>query len=275
VVRGSCKGAVLTLIRTVAETGSTNADMLAAAKAGAVEGSWLRAERQSAGRGRLGRAWVSTAGNLYASTLVRVRATDPQAATLALVAGVAVEEAVAVCLNLRHPRLDPGFRCLDPSARRSGTPDEVRGDGQSGLQLKWPNDLLLDGAKLAGILLERANDAVVIGIGANLAHHPDLPDRPATSLAAHGIDVHPAAFLETLAETFARWRARWRGEGLAPIRTRWLERAHAVGTALTARLPDDTAIDGLFDGLDAGGALILRLAGGERRVIHAADVFLL
>jgi BirA family biotin operon repressor/biotin-[acetyl-CoA-carboxylase] ligase len=141
--------------------------------------------------------------------------------------------------------------------------------------IKWPNDLLIDGAKLAGILLERAEDAIVIGVGVNLAHHPDDLDRPATSLAALGIEVSPADFLETLAETFARWLGSWRGEGLAPVRQRWLDRAHPIGTALTARLPDGSAIDGLFDGLDADGALILRLASGDRRVIHAGDVFLI
>ena len=283
------RGAVAVLsIRTVAETGSTNADMLAAAKTGAAEGMWLRAERQTAGRGRLGRPWMSPVGNLYASTLVRLRATDPAAATLALVAGVAVEEAVSVFVGSRrpHPGLVPGFGVPQPRRIEAQpaflaarwTPEQVRGDGgdaASGLQLKWPNDLLLGTAKLAGILLERVDDAVVIGVGANLAYHPDLPDRPTTSLAVHGVEVAAAAFLDTLAETFARWLSRWRGEGIAPVRARWLERAHPVGAALTARLPDGTAIDGLFDGLDADGALILRLGGGERRVIHAGDVFLL
>lgn len=243
----------LTTIRTVAETGSTNADMLALARTGMGEGVWLRAERQSAGRGRQGRAWISPIGNFFGSTLVRLRPTDPPAATLALVAAVAVEEGVSVHLF----------------------PGGGRGTAMPRLTLKWPNDLLLDGAKLSGILLERTDDAVVIGIGVNLAHHPDLPDRPTTSLAAHGVTVAPADFADTLAEAFRRWLSRWRGEGLAPIRARWLEHAHPVGTALTARLPDGAGIDGLFDGLDADGALLLRLASGERRVIHAADVFLL
>lgn len=141
--------------------------------------------------------------------------------------------------------------------------------------LKWPNDLLLEGAKLCGVLLERADDAVVVGIGMNLAHHPDVRDRPTTSLAAHGVQVAPDTAAELSAESFARWLARWRGEGIAPVRARWVERAHPVGTALTARLPDGSTVDGLFDGLDAEGALILRLAGGGRRVIHAGDVFLL
>lgn len=237
-------GADAVLIRVVAETGSTNADMLALAAAGVGEGAWLRAERQTAGRGRQGRAWNSPVGNFYGSTLVRLRPTDPPAPTLALVTVVALEEAVRVFLP-------------------------------AGATIKWPNDLLIDGAKLSGVLLERAGDAVVAGIGVNLAHHPDLPDRPATSLAAQGVAVDAATFADVLAESFARWLSRWRGERLEPVRHRWLDRAHPLGTALTARLPDGTAHDGLFDGLTGDGALILRLADGSRHVIHAGDVFLI
>lgn len=245
------QGAVLThTIRTVAETGSTNADMLALATSGVSEGLWLRAERQTSGRGRQGRAWASPGGNLYASTLVWLRSGDPPPATLGLVAAVALAEVVEAYLGLGAAAVE-------------------------GLVLKWPNDVLLGGAKLSGILLERADDAVVIGIGVNLAHHPIDLDRPATSLTAHGVTPEPADFLDTLANAFARWLAIWRAEGLGPIRARWLERAHAQGSALTARLPDGTAIDGLFQGLDPGGALILRLADGATRVIHAADVFLI
>jgi len=233
-------------IRTIAETGSTNADMLALARSGAAEGLWLRAEQQSGGRGRQGRAWISPAGNLYASTLVRLRPSDPEAATLALVAAVALQEVVGAYL---------------------GTPTAA--------VLKWPNDLLVDGAKLSGILLERTGEAVVIGVGVNMAHHPGGLDRATTSLAAHGAMVDPERFLETLADAFGRWLGIWRGQGLAPVRTRWLDRAHPLGAPLTARLPDDSVAEGLFDGLDSGGALVLRLADGSRRVIHAADIFLL
>ena len=219
--------------------------MLALARAGVDEALWLRAERQTAGRGRQGRAWLSPTGNLAASTTVRLRTADPPAASLALVAAVALHQTVAAFY------------------------------ASPGLRLKWPNDLLLDRAKLAGILMERAGDAVVVGIGVNLAYRPDLPDRPTTSLAAHGAQVAAEPFAEALAESFERWLARWRGEGLPPVRTRWLACAHPTGTALTARLPDGGSVDGLFDGLDRDGALILRLASGERRVIHAGDVFLL
>ena len=212
-------------------------------------------------------------GNFYASTLVRLRPADPPAPSLALVAGVAVEEGVKTHLSGGRAALDPGSRFVSRSEERRAIP--AQGRGKEVLQLKWPNDLLLDRAKLAGILLERAEDAVVVGIGVNLAQHPQLPDRLATSLAAHGVDVAPEVLLETVAESFARWLSRWRGEGLAAIRAAWLERAHPVGSALSARLPDGGAVAGLFGGLDADGALILLLAGGERRVIHAGDVFLL
>ena len=247
--------------------------MLALARSGVGEGVWLRAERQLSGRGRMGRDWVSPVGNFFGSTVVRLRPTDPAPATLALVAAVALEQAVSTFLSspIAAYVVSPSPNWEREGARTA----QPGGKGEDGLVLKWPNDLLINGAKLSGILLERAEDAVVVGIGVNLAHHPDLPDRPTTSLAAQGTPVDSTQFAETLDESFTLWLARWRGEGLAPIRQRWLDRAHPVGTALTACLPDGTAQDGLFDGLDADGALILRLADGDRRVIHAADVFLI
>ena len=227
------------MIRTLTETGSTNDDLAALARQGAAEGLWLRAERQTGGRGRQGRAWVSPPGNLYASTLIRLRPGDPPAPTLALMAAVALHETVSTYA--------------------------------AGILIKWPNDLLAGPAKLSGILLEREGDAVAIGLGVNLAHHPQDLARPATSLAAlTGTAPDPQIFLEHLAETFARWLARWRGEGLAPIRTAWLAAAHPRGTALST--PEG---EGLFEGLDESGALRLRLPGGELRTIHAGDVFLI
>ncbi|WBO23654.1 biotin--[acetyl-CoA-carboxylase] ligase [Sphingomonas abietis] len=218
--------------------------MAVLARAGAAEGLWLRAVRQSAGRGRQGRPWIAPPGNLSASTLVRLGRQDPPASTLALVAAVALQEAAETFVG--------------------------------GVQIKWPNDLLIGGAKLSGILLERHGDAVVIGFGLNLAHHPDAVDRPTTSIAAiTGSAPDPDVFLATLADSFGRWLYRWRAEGLAPIRTRWLEKAHPIGAALSARLPDGTSFDGLFDGLDQQGALRLRLADGSVHVIHAADIFLI
>ena len=139
------------------------------------------------------------------------------------------------------------------------------------IAIKWPNDLLCEGAKLSGILLERSEEAVVIGMGVNLAQHPDSADRPTTSIAAlAGSGPEPELFLEALAESFTRWLVRWRAEGVAPIRAAWLAAAHPIGTALSTN-----AGDGLFDGLDDTGALRLRLADGTSRVIHAGDVFLI
>ncbi|HYI49155.1 MAG TPA: biotin--[acetyl-CoA-carboxylase] ligase [Allosphingosinicella sp.] len=222
-------------IRTVAETGSTNDEVAALARDGAPEGFWLRAERQNAGRGRQGKAWVSTRGNLHASTLVWLQPGDPPAPTLALVAAVALHEAA-----VRH----------EPRA-----------------QIKWPNDLLVDGAKLAGILLERQGDAVVIGFGVNLARHPADLDRPAASLDP---PVPADPFLKRLAAAFAAWLERWRVDGLAPVGAAWLAGAHPIGTALAAG-----GAQGSFDGLDETGALRLRLADGSLRVIHAGDVLLI
>jgi BirA family transcriptional regulator, biotin operon repressor / biotin---[acetyl-CoA-carboxylase] ligase len=233
-------------IQTIFETGSTNADMLDLARAGTDEGFWLRAERQSAGRGRMGRHWTSLLGNLSASTIIRLRSGDPSAATLGLVAAVAVTEVVRVY-----------------------APDAV-------IQIKWPNDVMAGGAKLSGILLERSGDAVVLGIGVNLASAPEGLERAVTSLV--GVTGHtpdPAHFLETLTEAFARWLARWRGEGLGPVLTEWRAHAHPPGTVLTVNLPDGAQLEGLFHSLDADGALKLRLADGAVRVIHAGDVFLI
>jgi BirA family transcriptional regulator, biotin operon repressor / biotin---[acetyl-CoA-carboxylase] ligase len=217
--------------------------MLALAAAGAAEGLWLRAETQTAGRGRMGRDWRSPPGNLYASTLVRLRHGDPPAPGLAFVAAVAV---FYVCSRYAQ-----------------------------GLLLKWPNDLLANGAKLSGILLERAGDAVVIGVGVNLAHHPADTGRAVASFASlTGTSPDPGAFAEELAASFATWHARWRGAGLPAILERWRAVAHPEGTPLSVSLPDGSRVDGSYAGLDDDGALRLRLADGATRVIHAGDVFL-
>jgi len=219
--------------------------MAVLAREGGPEGLWLRAERQTRGRGRQGRQWESPAGNLHASTLVRLRPNDPPAPTLALVAAVALQELV--------------------ESQTSGVAVEI----------KWPNDLLIAGAKISGILLERVGEAVVVGFGVNLDDYPRDTERPATSLRAiTGTAPDPAAFLDVLAEGFASWLARWRSEGLAPLRRRWLEKAHPVGTALAASAGGET-LEGLFEGMDEGGALRLRLADGTVRVIQAGDVFVL
>lgn len=183
---------------------------------------------------------------MHASTLVRLRQWDPPASTLALVAAVALQEVVAAYA------------------------------GNVQVQIKWPNDLLVDGAKLSGILLERFDDAVIIGFGVNLAVHPEDKSRPSTSIAhLSGSAPQPEDFLAELSGGFASWLSRWRSEGLAPIRARWLAKAHPPGTALSTTTASGTRVEGMFEGLDEQGALRLRLADGSTHVIHAGDVFLI
>jgi BirA family transcriptional regulator, biotin operon repressor / biotin---[acetyl-CoA-carboxylase] ligase len=205
----------------------------------------VRAERQTAGRGRMGRDWASPVGNLYASGLIRLRAGDPPAATLGFVAALALDKILSIY-----------------------APDAA-------FQIKWPNDVLAGGAKLSGILLERAGDAVIVGIGVNLASHPKIVGRLTTSIAElTGTAPDPATFLDYLAEAFGEIVAQWRTEGLGPILSRWQERAHPVGAPLSVSLPDGTSLEGVYEGLDPNGALKLRLADGDVRAIHAGDVFL-
>ena len=219
--------------------------MLALAEQGAPEGTWLRAGRQTGGRGRMGRTWESPDGNLFCSTLLRVSPDDPSAHTLALVAANAVHALVA---PLCH--------------------------GQA--RIKWPNDVLVDGAKIAGILLERVGDAIVVGIGVNVTGHPTALDRPVTSLAAQGdFDADAAKLLDRLIQLFAHWLGIWRAQGLEPVRAHWLLNAHPAGTPLRVMLPDGEAVEGAFDTLDRNGMLILRLANGQSRAIHAGDIILI
>jgi BirA family transcriptional regulator, biotin operon repressor / biotin---[acetyl-CoA-carboxylase] ligase len=227
-------------------TGSTNADLLERAKQGAPEGLWLRADAQQSGKGRMGRQWDSQTGNLLASTIIRLLPSDPAATSLAFVAAVAAHKAVSK---------------LSPFAIA---------------QIKWPNDLLsLDGKKFCGILLERADSAVVAGIGVNLAYHPEGLDRPVTSIAALGLVVpSPQEFLEILAADFAATLLQWRTYGAVGIFNDWLQRAHPIGSLIAGQLPNSEVFEGAFDGLSDDGALMLRLADGSIRVIHAGDVFL-
>lgn len=216
--------------------------MLARAAQGAPEGLWLRADVQTGGRGRLGRNWASPRGNLYASTLVRVQPCDPAAHTLSLVAAVAL------------------FNTVRDFAPRAN------------LLIKWPNDLLLGGNKLAGILLERQGDAVVVGIGANLVYAPQLPDRVTAALSQIMPAPEPTMFCNALARTFALCLHRWRYDGLGAIIADWLGRAHPVGTPLSTTGPDGGRVDGQFAGLTRDAMLNLRLPDGETVVIHSGDI---
>lgn len=230
------------MIETVAELPSTNSALLQRIAQGedVSEGHWLVADRQGAGRGRAGRTWSDAAGNFMGSTVAVLRAGDPLAPTLALVAGLAVHGAVVATAGVL-----------------------------TGLMLKWPNDLLVGNAKLAGILLERQADAIVVGIGVNLASAPDVPDRKTTSLGGR---VSRDDFAAVLAEHWHALLGRWhRGEWPA-LRQEWIERAHSAGTLLSVKDAVQGTLMGAFAGLDPDGAALLRLADGQVRAIHAGDL---
>lgn len=231
----------------VAETGSTNADLRVLVEGGWPEGQWLRAERQTDGRGRLGRPWVGEGGNLYASTFVALRPSDPSPTDIALIAGVACHTALATLLPT------------------------------GGFSLKWPNDVMIGPAKLAGVLLERVATGVIVGIGINVRSAPDLPDRETIAVSAlpGGTMLDAAQILDALAERFAYWLARWREDGFVAIRNSWMEAGHPLGEALVVRLPDGETVHGRFAGLGAIGELIVGLDNGQSRAIHAGDVGLL
>ena len=193
---------------------------------------------QDAGRGRQGREWVSATGNFFGSTIVAVTDSDPAPQSLSLAAGLALIEAVDVAV-----------------------PNQP-------LMLKWPNDLMLGSAKLAGILLERSGNRVVVGFGVNLASAPKLADRDAASL--NGI-LLPQAFAPLLAGSFARMLSSWRRSDAEAFARAWLARAHPVGTRLTVHSSADEKVSGTFDGIEADGALRLR-RNGDVDVIRAGDV---
>lgn len=230
------------MIEIVPQTGSTNADIAARLIAGeqVLEGAWLVADRQTSGRGRQGREWQDGAGNFMGSTVVHLRSGDPPAQTLALVAGVSLHDLLA-------------GRVAEP------------------LTLKWPNDLLAGGAKLAGILLERVGDAVVLGIGVNLVRAPALDDRTTVSLAELGADFPRGDFAQALAAHVAEDLQRWRNYGLGPIVSRWITAGHPVGTPLVADDGEGRQLCGRFAGLAEDGALQLRLEDGSVRAIHAGE----
>lgn len=233
------------MIETVALTGSTNADIAERVRAGicVAEGTWLVADRQSAGKGRQGRVWRDGLGNFMGSTVVYPQRGDPAPATLALVTGLAVQQAVAAIVPAPHCAL-----------------------------LKWPNDILIGGAKLCGILLEAQGAAVVVGVGVNLASAPDVEGRRTAALADFGPAPDRDGFAATLAQIFAAELARWREGGLAPVLRRWCAAAHPAGTPLVVGEPGEPALHGTFAGLSPDGALQLGMADGTTRTIHAGDV---
>jgi BirA family biotin operon repressor/biotin-[acetyl-CoA-carboxylase] ligase len=233
------------LIRPVPETGSTNADLAAWLAAGdfVAEGDWLVADRQTAGKGRQGRVWFDGLGNFMGSTVVRPSAGDPPAASLALLTGLALHEVVA-------PLIPPPASAM----------------------LKWPNDLMVGAAKLAGILLERVGDTVIVGIGVNLAQAPSVEGRETLALSAFGPAPDRDHFAAALARQFALELERWRSFGIEPMIRRWLAAAHPLGTALAVGEPGENPLQGRFMGLTADGALQLGLSDGTTRTIHAGEV---
>jgi BirA family biotin operon repressor/biotin-[acetyl-CoA-carboxylase] ligase len=203
---------------------------------------WITAIRQTAGRGRRGRAWESPSGNLAATLLIRPERPLEQWAQLSFAAAIATADMAAQ---------------FAPQAR---------------MTVKWPNDVLGDGRKVAGILLEAVGPSLAIGIGVNLAAYPGDTEFPAISLAAlGGKPILPPQALGVLAQNFAGWYEVWRADGFAPIRDAWLARAAGLGQRIRARLPDREQM-GIFEGIDADGALLLTEAG-RTTVIAAGDVF--
>ncbi len=224
--------------------GSTNAEALALARAGERGPLWVTARRQTAGRGRRGRIWVSEPGNLYASLLLKAPAAREKFAELSFVSALAVRDA---------------------AARFAAAHIEVA--------LKWPNDVLIEGRKFCGILLEAIDDTVVIGIGVNCAHHPADAIYPATDLVSAGVVASPDRLFEQLSGTMQARLTQWdRGAGFAAIREDWLKRATGVGGPVRVALPDGEH-GGRFETIDQHGRLMLRRGDGAIEAISAGDVF--
>lgn len=233
-------------IRIIERTGSTNAVLLGGICAvesewGAVEGDWLVALAQDKGRGRQGREWQSLEGNFTGSTLVHLRPDDPPAPSLSLACGLALIEAVDIAV--------PGAQ----------------------LTLKWPNDLMLGDAKLAGILLERAGDHIVAGFGVDLAVAPQIEGRATAALAALAT-ISPQAFAPLLAASMTRILALWRATDPAIFARAWQARAHPLGTVLSVHTSTTDRITGRFDGIEPDGALRLRRDGGTIEIVRAGDI---
>jgi BirA family transcriptional regulator, biotin operon repressor / biotin---[acetyl-CoA-carboxylase] ligase len=236
-------------LSTFAEIGSTNAAALARAAEGEVHPTWFVADRQTAGRGRRGRSWTSAEGNLFATLLLVDPAPAAKISELCFVAALALDDAVMT---------------LAPEAFEH-------------FRLKWPNDGLLDGAKVAGILVEATTRGstvhVAIGIGVNVAHHPSDTPYPTTSFAAKGFAFSRDALFEALSASMVRALNLWnRGERFAQIRAGWLARASGLGGPIFVQV-DGKRAEGIFAGLDDQGRLVLDTPDG-RQFITAGEVLM-
>jgi BirA family transcriptional regulator, biotin operon repressor / biotin---[acetyl-CoA-carboxylase] ligase len=236
-------------IETFEEIDSTNLEARRRAEAGETGPVWLTARRQTAGRGRRGRVWETGDANLAATWLGVTDRPPATAAQISFVAALAVYDLAAAYV---------------PAGL---------------IALKWPNDPLIAGRKASGILVESGAHAagglwLAVGVGVNLATPPDAAERPATAFAEHmrGPPPAPLQALGVLVEAFERWRGVWERLGFAPIAEAWTARAHGLGQACTARLPNEE-VQGIAEGLDADGALRLRTRSGALRRITAGDVF--
>jgi len=247
--------------------GSTNVEAMSRARDGDAGRLWIVSGYQSAGRGRRGRAWQTPDGNLAASLLQVVNCPSNIAATLGFVAGLALDEAVR--------RIAPDL------AVAVGVDGVDGGDRAQGgrLRLKWPNDVLLDGGKLAGILLEAETVgtgalAVVVGIGVNISEVPrELPYR-ATALCELGIAANADDVFQALSDAWAGAERVWNeGKGFPEIRKLWLDRAAGIGEEVAVRIGDEV-LRGVFDTIDSEGRLVIREASGALRTISAGEVHL-
>ena len=230
---------------TLATVDSTNAEALRRAAAGERGPVWLLARKQTAARGRRGRAWVSPEGNFAATLLMQA---PGDLALRSFVAALGLHDAM-VALTGRAELF----------------------------ALKWPNDVLLSGGKLAGILLESGGrGALAIGIGVNLAAAPEAAGleagavRPVSLAEATGLRVTPDEMLDALAPAMMRWEERLQDEGFAPVRAAWLARAARLGEEIVARLPG-REVAGRFETVDATGAIVLATAAG-RVALPAAEI---
>ncbi|GGD88192.1 biotin--[acetyl-CoA-carboxylase] ligase [Aureimonas endophytica] len=243
--------------------GSTNALALERAAKGEAGPLWIVSPHQQAGRGRRGRAWATEPGNLAATLLIRPDVPLREAATLGFVAGLSLSDALNAVMP-DEKRIAIG---LDGGS--------VAGGGR--FALKWPNDVLADGAKLSGILLESVvlasgAYALAIGIGVNVAHHPDDLPYPATSLRALGAKVDAAMLFLALSDAWMENIRLWAdGRGLRDIRQKWLARAAGIGAEVAVRV-DGAVLRGMFETIDEDCRFVIRLADGNTTSIAAGDV---
>ena len=245
------------------EIGSTNNEALAAAAAGDPGGIWFAARHQTAGRGRRGRQWHSMPGNLAASLLIVPDTTPDLIATLGFVAGVALNRGLSAV--------------LPEGIFRIGIDGADGADGRSRIALKWPNDVLADGAKLSGILLEATKtpdgrSAIVLGCGVNIVSAPGDTLYPATSLQALGVERNAEDVFEALSDAWVEVFSLWDdGRGVTAVLDLW--RASAAGIGAPVAVSQDGVVRrGIFETIDASGRLIIRDDDGSRYPITAGDV---